>query len=311
MRLQCFLVNALGLMLASNVSAFSLGDECFACSTAAENAMVVDATNGLRTELTYFVIDRGQDQLRKFLIFYTPGGIPLSPEQQKLYFKKLRDSEKDPQQGAGFNLPDHTIAEVQPFSSELTLFADYKLMLDEVFGITGPLRARSMSAGLEVNLPLGAVRDINTAFDVRTNRDDLDIGLWIQNNNPIISFTLITIDKLSQLFSNSFVVDFEFEVIVNFPDGSIGLWKLNELNELDLVEGSLRDNDQNEIPRRQTEVNVNGSFFFRGGESSTNASNQLSVADRLLFGAPGGGSGGSGCGWSCDEQSCTLICRTE
>lgn len=301
-------------MLSDKLYAFSLGDECYACSPAAENAMVVDATRGLRTELTYYIIDRGHDQLRKFMIFYTPGGIVLSPEQDQQYAQIFNGSEKAPQEFSSFNLPDHTIAEIQPAAGELALLADYKFMLEDVFGITGPLPPRELVAQTDVTLPAGAIPGIDSAFDVRANQHDLDVGLWIQNNHTTSSFTFTTLDKLSQMFGGRMVVNFTYTVFVTFPDGSYGLWKINSLDQLDLVEGTLHDSDNNPIPRQTEEVNENGSFFFSGGESSGNASNQLSTADRLLFGAPGsGGTGGGGgsCGWSCDEQSCTLVCRTE
>jgi len=273
--------------------------------------MVVDATSGLRAELTYFVIDRGQDQLRKFLIFYTPGGIPLSPEQDQKYTKAIHVSDESSQQVTNaFNLPDYTIAEIQPSANDLALLSDYKIMLYDVFNITGPLPLRELIAQTDVTLPAGAVPDIESAFDVRANRQDLDVGLWIQNNHTSSAFTFTTQDKLSQMFGGRMVVNFTYTVFVIFPDGSYGLWKINNLDQLDLVEGTLHDSDDNPIPRRTEEVNENGSFFFGGGESSGNASRQLSVADRLLFGMPGGGGGGS-CSWSCDNQGCTLVCRTQ
>jgi len=293
--------------------AFSLGDECYACSSAAEDAMVIDATSGLRTELTYYVIDRGHDQLRKFMIFYTPDGIPLSPEQNQEYAQISNYDGKSSQQINVFNLPDHTIAEIQPSLGELAVFSDYKVMLNDVFDITGPLPPRELVAQTDLTLPSGAIPGIDTAFDVRTNQHDLNVGLWIQNNHTVSAFTFTTIDKLSQMFGGRLVVNFTYTVFVTFPDGSSGIWEINDRDELDLVEGSLRDSDNNPIPRRTEEVNENGDFFFRGGESSNNAFRQADTATRLIFGPPAGSGGGNGgsCDWSCDEQACTLICRTE
>jgi len=271
MKVTTFLALMLASVLSTNLSAFSIGEECHACNVAAENAMVVDVTAGLRSEMTYFVIDRGHNELRKFRIFYTPGGTPLSAEQSKRISKIDADDHLS-QQRSAFNLPDHTIIEVQPSTSELSVLADYKTMLSDVFAVTGPLPP-TLNGQTDIDLPHGAIPGINSGFGVETNRDDLEVGLWIQDNDTLTSLIFFTLDKITNTFGY-LPLNYEYEVFVTLPDGSYGLWKINELDQLDLVEGTLKDSDHNKIPRRRAEVHENGVFFFSGGASSNNAARQ-------------------------------------
>jgi len=288
-----------------------LTEECYNCSESDVLELLQQRVANANFDFEFIVLDRARPSIRKFLFFYAPGGVP---------FEQPEGPEKDlltgsiPENATAFraDIADFLVYEPSPTAEEVDAFQSFKRLVEEIYGIHGPTPPGTHNATFEVQIPPGALGQIDSAFDIESNGDELDVGLWAINNHTTTMFWQITLEKVTNWFGFRLLVQFKAIVFVTFDDGSTGLWGLNDRDELDLIDGSLRDSDGNPIPRVASDVEAGSEFrFFQFAPGERNLERFL---ERMrIFGIRVTGDTSGTCPTRCRLEaggvlSCTLQC---
>jgi hypothetical protein len=208
-------------------------------------------------------------------------------------------------------IADFLVYEPDPTTAEIDAFLAFKGLVEEIYGIVGPTPPGTQNTTFEAQIPPGAMDRIDSAFDVRANGDELDVGLWLTNNHTTTLFWQTALESITNTFGFRLIVQFKVLVFVQFADGSSGMWGLNDRGELDLVEDSLRDSDGNPIPRVVSDAEAGSEFRFSG--NAPGERNLERFIERMrIFGIPVEGDTSGTCNTRCrvteDKFRCTAEC---
>lgn len=318
-----FTINA-SILISSQVSAStSVATECFNCSSFQTRALANEFSRSVFLDTEYFVLDRSNNKLTKYIIIRNPFLGPenkLADENNSITaLLKQRFPKDEVIIIDSYDITENrssnstvVVFEVQPDSGELSAFVAFDDLVEGVFGIRTATPNTIVRATRNVSVPFGAIPGINSGFDLINNQQELNVGLWIVNNDPSTSFFDTLFSNVSQTFGNRVLINYEYVVFVTFPDGSNGVWTVNNRDEIDLISGTLRDSNNNVIPQSSSEIP--GGFFFPGFPNNPNAPRMGGLIDRLGgvggSGNSGGGGGGDSCSTSfdCDDGgNCTAV----
>ncbi len=316
-RIGFFLFFIIGALSApAFASKAALCDNC-PLSQARQLALTT-AGSATRFGITVYIGDFNNSQLYKF--FLLDSGNPLSPTGEPRDFGDLVEQAEDfPKilnqaiiHKGDTSRSGVTIAQLQPSVAEQRDFdeLDWLVAYLDSRGIPtrDSIRAGGPPAIFDWNVPDGFGFD--SAFDVMDF-----VGLQRQLGRVAIAASPFIADAVAALSFSTNIVDLkpffnlEFSYKFHFSDGSTGLFVFDNQGELQGVSGSWRDSELNDIPQTAADVNGMSSFFGSGGGTNFNR-----TRDRVIQFAysvsGGGGNGSSGCSFTCNEQSCTVTCRT-
>jgi hypothetical protein len=238
-------------------------EECYDCTGSEVLSLLEQRAVNARFDFEFIVLDRARSSIRRFQLFYAPGGVPfVQPEgpEKDLLTGSIPEDATPIRAG----IADFLVYEPDPTTAEIDAFLAFKRLVEEIYGIVGPTPPGTQNTTFEAQIPPGAMDRIDSAFDLESNGDELDVGLWLTNNHTFTLFWQTALESITNTFGFRLIVQFKVLVLVQFADGSSGMWGLNDRGELDLVEGSLRDSDGNPIPQSGNEVSSGSGFEFSG-----------------------------------------------
>ncbi len=285
---------------------------CDSCSSLQKrNLAATTAGNAASAGVHVYIADFDRSALSKYFVL---SGNPLNPDLQDAYDNLSAETGILSEDKVTTTRGTVTVAELQLTDAERTGFADlagYVAWL-EANGVSTRAGTRHQTRGggttinNAFNIPAG--RGFDSAFDVVGFASlTREIGQLAFESNLNLGRGFRALNFVSDAipaFENLIDLNASFEFF--FSDGSSALWTFDDRNKLDVVPGTYRDSENNDIPEDAGDV-VGMRSFFREGSQSGNFVNTRNLVLSLGFGVTGGGD--SGCSFTCDEQSCTVTCR--
>lgn len=287
--------------------AAQLAEECYNCTQAAIDLRADRHAETLNRNAEYYALDRANSQLYKYYIIIDPFGTGHLDstdvdEIKNAFVKDVKVIDQRQTTNRIFDLPA-VVYQISPTVQELDAFLDFKELVEVFYNISGPSPIGTVATSDTFEVPDGAIPNISSGFDLLTNQDELNVGLWIMNNHTRSAFVGTSIEKITRAFGR-IAISFEYDVVIHFADGSSGIWKINNRDEFDLVPGTLRDSDNNVIASTTSEIP--SAFSFGAGPDGDNAVRQMERLLQIRFGI-GGGSCTPEPRWECDSRSrCSL-----
>ncbi len=303
--------------VASGVS----GDECYQCDQWQYEAKAEQLAFDVVPSGKVYVLDRFNNVLKKYLVTSEPqpNADPQAQSKNKALDQMLVAegiTEKD--------IIDHIVIErrsflidlwdIPPSSEEIELFNNFDYLAEKILGIGDPGNSSGVNATVDVDIPLGAIPDVGSAHDVIGNFAlGLQVGSWVIANHTNAIFWREVAKQVSSLFAIRYIAQYKYNVRVHFPDGSLGIWDVNEVTQFfEPLFDTFFDSELNSIPNTLNDISGR-TFRFDGGAGENPNIGKMAGRIELIGGSITGDTSG-GCSvttFTCGPDSCRVTCRMD